>query len=136
MLFKMALVAFGAIFFVIYPLGLVWLSGWCGTAGEGKYYLQMICGVYAVLGAYPIAAARTASEQPNLVRHLVERRGCRHRSGAVPTMTTTTEVTFQIGARIATGCRRAVVSFASDTTEVGHGKATASQPIMALLQGR
>ena len=48
-LLKMALVAFGAIFFLIYPLGLVWPSGWVWHGGEGKYYLQMICGVYAVL---------------------------------------------------------------------------------------
>jgi len=49
-------VAFGAIFFLIYPLGLVWPSGWLWHGGEGKYYLQMICGVYAVLGAFLIAA--------------------------------------------------------------------------------
>src|SRR5262249_52323754 len=56
-LLKIALVAFGAIFFLIYPLGLIWPSGWLWHAGEGKYYLQMICGVYAVLGAFLIAAA-------------------------------------------------------------------------------
>jgi len=38
-LLKMALVAFGAIFFVIYPLGLGWPSGWVWHGGEGKYYL-------------------------------------------------------------------------------------------------
>ena len=27
-LLKVALVAFGAIFFLVYPLGLVWPSGW------------------------------------------------------------------------------------------------------------
>ena len=55
-LLKVALVAFGAIFFLIYPLGLIWPSGWVWHGGEGKYYLQMICGVYAVLGGYLIAA--------------------------------------------------------------------------------
>jgi len=66
-LLKMALVAFGAIFFVVYPLGLVWPSGWMWHGGEGKYYFQMICGVYAVLGAYLIAAARKPSEHRSLI---------------------------------------------------------------------
>ena len=64
---KLALVAIGAIFFVIYPLGLVWPSGWVWHGGEGKYYLQMICGVYAVLGAFLIAAARKPSEHRSLI---------------------------------------------------------------------
>ena len=41
-LLKIALVAFGAIFFLIYPLGLVWPSGWVWHGGEGKYYLQTL----------------------------------------------------------------------------------------------
>jgi hypothetical protein len=48
-LLKIALVVFGAIFFLVYPLGLIWPSGWVWHGGEGKYYLQMICGIYAVL---------------------------------------------------------------------------------------
>ena len=36
-LLKVALVAFGAIFFLIYPLGLIWPSGWvCGTAEKAN----------------------------------------------------------------------------------------------------
>jgi hypothetical protein len=66
-LLKIALVAFGAIFFLIYPLGLVWPSGWVWHGGEGRYYLQMICGVYAVLGAFLIAAARNPSEHRSLI---------------------------------------------------------------------
>jgi len=66
-LLKVALLAFGAIFLVVYPLGLVWPSGWVWHGGEGKYYFQMICGVYAVLGAYLIAAARKPSEHRSLI---------------------------------------------------------------------
>ena len=66
-LLKTALVAFGAIFFLVYPLGLVWPSGWVWHGGEGRYYLQMICGVYAVLGAFLIAAARNPSEHRSLI---------------------------------------------------------------------
>jgi hypothetical protein len=66
-LLKVALVAFGAIFFLVYPLGLVWPSGWVWHGGVGKYYFQMICGVYAVLGGYLIAAARKPSEHRSLI---------------------------------------------------------------------
>lgn len=66
-LLKPALVAFGAIFFLIYPLGLVWPSGWIWHGGEGTYYLQMICGVYAVLGAFLIVAARNPAAHTSLI---------------------------------------------------------------------
>jgi hypothetical protein len=36
-LLKVALVAFGAIFFLICPLGLIWPSGWVWHGGEGKF---------------------------------------------------------------------------------------------------
>ena len=48
-LLKVALVAFGAIVFLIYPLGLIWPSGWVWHGREGKYYLQMICGEQATV---------------------------------------------------------------------------------------
>jgi hypothetical protein len=44
-LLKVALVAFGAIFFLIYPLGLVWPSGWVWQGGQGQYCVLMLCGV-------------------------------------------------------------------------------------------
>ena len=70
-LLKIALIAVGAIFFTIYPLGLIWPSGWQWHSGHGEYYLQMICGVYAVLGAYLIAAARNPSEHRSLISFTV-----------------------------------------------------------------
>ncbi len=66
-LLKIALVAFGAIFSTIYPLGLVWASGWVWHDGHGQYYLQMICGLYVVLGVFLIAAARNPSEYRSLI---------------------------------------------------------------------
>ena len=68
---KIALVTVGAIFFTIYPLGVIWPSGWQWHSGHGQYYLQMICGVYAVLGAYLIAAARNPSEHRSLISFTV-----------------------------------------------------------------
>ena len=64
---KIALVAFGIVFFLVYPLGLVWPSGWQWHGGEGRYYLQMICGIYAVLGVFLILAARNPSEHRSLI---------------------------------------------------------------------
>jgi len=77
-LLKAALVAFGAIFFHIYPLSLVWPSGWLWHGGEGKYYFQMICGVYAVLGTHRRGSETLRASEPDFVRHLVERRARRH----------------------------------------------------------
>src|SRR5215510_5082908 len=66
-LLKAALILFGVIFLLVYPLGLVWPSGWVWHGGEGKYYLQMICGIYVVLGAFLINAARHPSEHRSLI---------------------------------------------------------------------
>lgn len=70
-LLQIALVAFGAIFFTVYPLSLIWPSGWQWHGGQGQYYFQMICGIYAVLGAYLIAAARNPSEHRSLISFTV-----------------------------------------------------------------
>jgi len=64
---KIALMTIGAVFFVIYPLSLIWPSGWQWHSGHGQYYLQMICGIYAVLGAFLIVAARNPSEHRSLI---------------------------------------------------------------------
>jgi hypothetical protein len=73
-----------SIFFLIYPLGLVWPSGWQWHGGEGKYYLQMICGVYAVLGAfYRGGSGALGASKLDRVHSLVERCACRHHGGTV-----------------------------------------------------
>jgi hypothetical protein len=64
---KLALVVVGIAFLLIYPLGLVWPSGWVWHGGEGSYYLQMISGVYVVLGVFLIAAARNPAENRSLI---------------------------------------------------------------------
>src|SRR5262245_41333712 len=64
---RIALVAIGIISFTIYPLSLIWPSGWLWHGGHGQYYLQMICGIYAVLGVFLIAAARNPSENRSLI---------------------------------------------------------------------
>ncbi len=66
-LLRFALTAFGVIFCLIYPVGLVWPSGWVWHGGHGQYYLEMICGVYAVLGIFLVAAARDPYSNRSLI---------------------------------------------------------------------
>ncbi|MBT5073039.1 MAG: hypothetical protein HOJ34_10960 [Kordiimonadaceae bacterium] len=64
---KLALKLFGFIFLTIYPLGIFWPSGWVWHGGGGEYYLQMICGVYFVLGIFLIKAAKNPAEHKSLI---------------------------------------------------------------------
>jgi ABC-type Fe3+-siderophore transport system permease subunit len=50
---------------------MLWPSGWVWHGGEGVYYLQMICGIYAVLGLYLIAAARNPSAYRSVISFTV-----------------------------------------------------------------
>ena len=64
---KIALRLFGVVFLLVYPLSIVWPSGWVWHGGEGIYYFQMIVGVYAVLGIFLILAANKPSEHRSLI---------------------------------------------------------------------
>jgi hypothetical protein len=68
---RMALVAFGVIFCLVYPLGYFWPSGWVWHGGEGSYYLQMIAGVYATLGVFLIIASRNPGANRSLISFTV-----------------------------------------------------------------
>ena len=64
---KIALMVFGVIFCLVYPLGMVWPAGWVWHGGEGQYYLQMIAGIYATLGVFLIIASRNPAEHRSLI---------------------------------------------------------------------
>ena len=64
---KMALRLFGVVFLLVYPLSMIWPSGWVWHGGEGVYYFQMIVGVYAVLGIFLIMAAKNPKEHRSLI---------------------------------------------------------------------
>ena len=68
---KLALRLFGIVFLLVYPLSMVWPSGWVWHGGEGSYYLQMIAGVYAVLGIFLILAANNPREHRSLISFTV-----------------------------------------------------------------
>jgi hypothetical protein len=68
-LLKWALIAFGAVFLLVYPLAIVWPSGWAWHAGapyESEYFM-MIVGVYATLGIFLILAARNPEANRSLI---------------------------------------------------------------------
>lgn len=68
-LLSLALVVFGAIFCLIYPLAIVWPSGfaWHEGAPAANDYFMMIVGVYATLGVFLILAARDPAANASLI---------------------------------------------------------------------
>ncbi len=66
-LLKLALRLFGVVFILVYPLAIVWPSGWQWHGGEGMYYFQMIVGFYATLGIFLILAAKNPGENRSLI---------------------------------------------------------------------
>lgn len=68
-LLSLALIVFGAIFCLIYPLAMVWPSGWAwheGSPAANDYYM-MIVGVYATLGICLILAAKNPLANASLI---------------------------------------------------------------------
>jgi len=68
-LLKVALAVFGTAFLLIYPLAIVWPSGWAWHAGapQDSQYFMMIVGVYATLGVFLLMAARNPQEHRSLI---------------------------------------------------------------------
>jgi hypothetical protein len=68
-LLKLALGVFGAIFLLVYPLAIVWPSGWAWHQGapQDSQYFMMIVGVYATLGVFLILASRDPRANLSLI---------------------------------------------------------------------
>jgi hypothetical protein len=64
---RIALVVVGLTFiFGIYPLGIVWPSGW--TWGHGhSHYLMMIIAIYATLGVFLLIASRNPEANKSII---------------------------------------------------------------------
>src|SRR6266567_3777135 len=64
---RIALIVFGLTFiFGIYPLSIVWPSGWAWGQGH-SHYLMMIIGVYATLGVFLLIASRDPYAHKSLI---------------------------------------------------------------------
>ncbi|MFM5932179.1 MAG: DUF6632 domain-containing protein [Novosphingobium sp.] len=68
-LLGMAMMLFGAIFCLVYPLAMVWPSGWAWHEGSpaSNPYFMMIVGVYATLGVFLIRGASNPAANASLV---------------------------------------------------------------------
>jgi hypothetical protein len=72
-LLSYALIVFGLAFCLIYPLAIIWPSGWAwheGPPASNDYYL-MIVGVYATLGVFMILASRDPAANRSLIWFVV-----------------------------------------------------------------
>jgi len=65
---RIALVLVGLVFiFGIWPLGLVWPSGWAWHAEGRSEYYEMILGLYATLGVFLLIASRNPAAHRSLI---------------------------------------------------------------------
>jgi hypothetical protein len=72
-LLSAALIVFGLAFCLIYPLAIVWPSGWAWHDGApaANDYFMMIVGVYATLGVFMILASRDPASNRSLIWFVV-----------------------------------------------------------------
>jgi hypothetical protein len=64
---RIALIVIGLAFiFGIYPLSIVWPSGWAWGQGH-SHYLMMIIGIYATLGVFLLMAARDPDAHKGII---------------------------------------------------------------------
>jgi len=72
-LLSVALIVFGLAFCLIYPLSIVWPSGWAWHEGApaSNDYFMMIVGVYATLGVFMILASRDPAANRSLIWFVV-----------------------------------------------------------------
>lgn len=68
-----ALIVFGIAFCLLFPLSIVWSSGWAWNSGGpmASDYFLMICVVYATLGIFMIRAAKDPAANASLIWFVV-----------------------------------------------------------------
>lgn len=65
---RVALVVIGIVFIIgVYPLTVIWPSGWAWHMTGHSTYLQMILGVYATLGIFLLLASRDPLKHASLI---------------------------------------------------------------------
>lgn len=72
-LLQIFLILFGVVFCLVYPLALVWPSGWAWHEGApaSSQYFMMIVGLYATLGLFLIRAARDPAANRALIEFTI-----------------------------------------------------------------
>lgn len=63
---RISLIAIGVAFLMIYPLMILWPSGWSWQPGQHEYE-QMIVGIYATLGIFLLWASRKPEAHLSLI---------------------------------------------------------------------
>jgi hypothetical protein len=68
-LLSAALIVFGVTFCLLYPMSMVWPSGWAWHEGtpQSNDYFMMIVGIYATLGIFLLRAARQPAAHASLI---------------------------------------------------------------------
>ena len=68
-LLQIALAVFGTVMILLYPLAVVWPSGWAWHHGapQQSVYFMMIVGLYLTLGAFVVNAARRPEANVSLI---------------------------------------------------------------------
>ena len=68
-LLQVALFGFGLVSCLLYPLSIVWPSGWSWHEGPpmASHYFMMIVGVYVTLGVFLMLAARNPAANASLI---------------------------------------------------------------------
>lgn len=63
---RISLIVFGIAFLMIYPLMIIWPSGWSWQPSQHEYE-QMIVGIYATLGIFLLWASRNPEAHLSLI---------------------------------------------------------------------
>ena len=68
-LLSVSLIVFGALYCLLYPMLLIWPSGWAWHHGSpaASDYFMMICLVYIVLGIFMVRAAKDPAANVSLI---------------------------------------------------------------------
>ena len=72
-LMRTALLVFGVIFCLVYPLSIIWPSGWAWHTGApmSSHYFMMIVAIYATLGVFLLRASRNPAAHRSLIEFTI-----------------------------------------------------------------
>jgi hypothetical protein len=70
---QIALTLFGVVFCLLYPLAIVWPSGWAWHDGApfASHYFMMIVGIYITLGIFLVRASRDPIAHRSLIEFTI-----------------------------------------------------------------